>query len=75
MKKVYLHGSLGKKFGREWELDIHSPAEAFCAINANTDGFLSYLSQRAGDDVHYLVTTKNPNKERVSKAYSCRFGV
>ena len=60
MKKVYLHGSLGEKFGREWKFDIHSPNDAFCAINANTNGFASYLSQRARDNVYYLVTTKNP---------------
>lgn len=75
MKKVYLHGSLGKKFGREWELDIHSPAEAFCAINANTDGFLSYLSQRAGDDVHYLVTTKNPKDIKTRSEFQKRIVV
>ena len=61
MKKVYLHGSLGEKFGKEWTLNVRSASDAFSAINANVDGFVEYLSQRARDGVSYTITTKNIN--------------
>ena len=32
------------------------------AINANVDGFVEYLSQRARDGVSYTITTKNINE-------------
>ena len=62
MKKVYLHGSLGEKFGKEWTLNVRSASDAFSAINANVDGFVEYLSQRARDGVSYTITTKNINE-------------
>lgn len=40
MAKVYLHGKLGSLFGREWELDVSSPAEAFRALDVNLKGKL-----------------------------------
>ena len=62
MKKVYLHGSLGERFGKEWTLNVHSASDAFSAINANVDGFVEYLSRRARDGVGYTITTKNINE-------------
>ena len=60
MKKVYLHGSLGEKFGKEWTLSVRSASESFSAIDANVEGFVEYLSERARDGVNYCITTKNP---------------
>ena len=42
MLKIILHGDL-EDFGKEWELDVHSPEEATRAIEANSPGFLSRL--------------------------------
>lgn len=39
MMLVVLHGILGREFGREWHLDVSSPAEAVRAIQANKPGF------------------------------------
>lgn len=43
MLLVRLHGSLGEKFGREWFLDVKSPAEAIRAIDANRKGFRQWV--------------------------------
>ena len=42
LTKIVLYGDL-EDFGKEWELDVHSPAEAVRAINANAPGFLDRL--------------------------------
>ena len=46
MKKVYLYGKLGERFGKKWNLGVRSPAEAFAAIESNSEGFLSYMLKK-----------------------------
>jgi len=43
MRKVYLEGMLGEKYGTEWNLAVNSPAEAIQAIAAQRSGFKQYL--------------------------------
>ena len=43
MRKVYLEGMLGEKFGTEWSLAVNSPAEAMQAIAAQRSGFKQFL--------------------------------
>jgi predicted phage tail protein len=43
MRKVYLEGILGEKFGAEWNLAVTSPAEAMQAIAAQRPGFKQFL--------------------------------
>ena len=43
MRKVYLEGMLGEKYGSEWNLAVNSPAEAIQAIAAQRSGFKQYL--------------------------------
>lgn len=45
MRIVRLHGSLGKRFGFEHELDVRDPAEAIRALSANFRGFREHLIQ------------------------------
>tara|TARA_Y100001963_G_scaffold154761_1_gene244245 strand:- start:4505 stop:5431 length:927 start_codon:yes stop_codon:yes gene_type:complete len=45
MRKVYLEGMLGEKFGTEWNLAVNSPAEAIAAISAQRPGFRQYLAE------------------------------
>ena len=58
MKKVYLYGKLGNKFGEEWNLDIESPMEAISAIDANTGDFISYLQSKEMTGVRYSFKRK-----------------
>ena len=71
MKKVYLYGKLGKRFGEKWELDVGSPIEAMSAIDANTDGFIEYLQSKELDGVRYSFKKKGSNeyfrKEEIDK--------
>ncbi len=40
LRKVYLHGSLGDKFGKEFSLAVNSAPEAVRLLNANFSGFV-----------------------------------
>jgi len=55
MVNVFLHGKLGKEFGKKWTLDISSPIEAIKAIDANKEGFLKYLLQKSKEKTKYVV--------------------
>lgn len=46
---VYLHGMLGRKFGKEWPLKVGSAAEALHAIDVNLKG---KLRQYLGENPH-----------------------
>jgi predicted phage tail protein len=43
LTKVILAGELGKKFGRNWEFEIASVAEAIRALSANIKGFAAHM--------------------------------
>lgn len=53
MKKVFLHGGLGKKFGKEWSLAVNSPQEAVCALFANNPDIEKYLNDKQKNNIHY----------------------
>jgi predicted phage tail protein len=55
MKKVILEGVLGEKFGRDWLLDIRTPAESIRAIEANRRGFCKFLGESHKDGIHYQI--------------------
>jgi len=48
MRKIYLEGQLGEKFGSEWNLAVNSPAEALSAIMAQRPGMRQYLASAEG---------------------------
>lgn len=43
MRKIHLHGALGKKYGRAFELDVRTAAEAIRALSANFPKFMKDL--------------------------------
>lgn len=43
LRKVYLEGEIGDKFGREWEFDAASFKEVLNGIDCNVEGFRKYL--------------------------------
>lgn len=45
MKTILLYGELEKKFGREFELDVRTPAEAVRALCTMVDGFRRHLEE------------------------------
>lgn len=45
LTKVILEGPMGKKFGKEWELDVESPSEALRLIEANKPGLFAWIKQ------------------------------
>lgn len=55
MRTIVLHGELGEKFGKEWTVDVASPAEAFRAIEANSKGFFQYLIGSSDNGIGYQV--------------------
>ena len=56
MRKVYLEGVLGDKFGHEWNLDVASPSEALQeAIAVQRQGFKQYLIDAANSLAYEIV--------------------
>lgn len=52
MRKVYLDGLLGDKFGHEWNLAVNTVGEAISAISCQRKGFREYLlADTAGYEV------------------------
>lgn len=61
MKTVYLHGKLGKRFGKKWSLNVGSVREAFSALEANSEGFFEYILDCAKRDIQYIILAKSPS--------------
>lgn len=55
MNTVHLHGELGERFGREWQLEVSTPAEVFRAIEANRPGLRNFLIESSSQGVGYRV--------------------
>ncbi len=55
MKKVHLHGELGKLFGKVWNIDIDTPAEALSALFANNLSIKKYLEDKNSEGITYGV--------------------
>jgi len=55
LKSVKLYGELAEKYGKEWSLDIESPAEAIRALCANNKGFRQFVSSSEERGVGYKV--------------------
>jgi predicted phage tail protein len=53
MKKVFLHGELGESLGKEWDLEVDSVQEVFCAIEANTSRFTRFLAENSEKFKYY----------------------
>lgn len=64
LTKVRLDGVMGKKFGKEWELDVSSPAEALRMIEANKPGLNGWIVQhREKYDAYRVVCTYHDGRE------------
>lgn len=62
MKTIKLYGDMGKKFGREFELDVQTPAEAIRALASQVKGFRAYLHAHAQDAFKIFVGGRNSSE-------------
>ena len=60
MRKIYLEGQLGEKFGAEWNLAVNSPAEALTAIMAQRPGMRQYLASAEGVQGYEILVDNEP---------------
>lgn len=63
MKTIRLYGELGKRFGREFQLDVQSPAEAIRALRVIVPGFQAYLVEHAKSAFKVFVGGSNRSDE------------
>lgn len=59
MTKIKLYGVLREKFGKEYNLDVKSPAEAIRALCANLDGFEKFLKEAQDNKIEFKVLADN----------------
>ena len=62
MKTIRLYGDMGKRFGREFKLDVQNPAEAVRALCSQVSGFRAYLHQHAQDAFKVFVGGRNAHE-------------
>lgn len=72
MTTVYLHGLLGKEFGRQFKFSLGRPKDCVWAIDANKKGFVARLFELANKGMHYSVVvdgklSHNFNLEKSAK--------
>jgi predicted phage tail protein len=64
LTKVRLDGVMGKKFGKEWELEVSSPAEALRLIEANQPGLRSWIINNMKTyDAYEVICTYEDGRE------------
>lgn len=61
LTKIFLHGKLGKTYGKEWNLAVKSPAEAIRAIDVNVGGALKRQLISEGKTKFYKICLGNKN--------------
>ena len=60
MKKVYLHGALGKKFGKMHNFSAKNLPEVLLALDSNYEEFFEYIFKSKKQGLEYFILTKNP---------------
>lgn len=60
MRKVYLEGPLGEKFGQEWNLNVSSPSEALTAIMAQRPGMRQFITESEGIQGYEVLIDNEP---------------
>ena len=63
MKTIILYGDMRQKFGREFRLDVKTPAEAVRALCSQLKGFRGYLHNHANDAFKVFVGGRNASDE------------
>ena len=59
MTEVYLHGILGKKYGRRHRFAVNKPKDALLALEANHEDFLKELKQLSNQNIYYTWIADN----------------
>lgn len=60
MRKVYLEGPLGQKFGEEFTLNVNSPAEALTAIMVQRPGMRQFITESEGIQGYDVLIDDSP---------------
>ena len=66
MKKIRLYGEWGKRFGREFELDVKTPAEAIRALCTQVKGFREFVHSQAQNKVSIFMGRRNITQDEVA---------
>lgn len=69
LTKVYLEGAMGERFGREWEFQIDSPAEALRMVDANSPGVFNWIRDNLQIYSKYRIVCERANgvKEEIGE--------
>lgn len=63
MKKIVLYGDLRKLFGKEFNFDVATPAEAVRALCSQVKGFRTYLHEHAQDSFKIFSGGRNVSED------------
>ena len=55
MTNVFIHGKLGREFGRRFKFSLNRPRDVFFALDANKKGFKRRLIELSNSGAQYSV--------------------
>lgn len=61
LRKIELHGVLGEKFGKSFELDVESPREACTALSYQVKGFKQFMMTAHESGLFFAVFNDDEN--------------
>lgn len=67
MNTVYLHGGIGRRFGRKYQVDARNSQEVIKALDANNEGFLAYIVKQELEGNRHFLLAKHPDKLKSEK--------
>lgn len=60
MALVKLLGELGRRFGREYELEVRTPVQALQLLACQIPGLTEYLAKSSENNIYWRVVTESP---------------
>lgn len=67
MRKIKLYGELGAKFGKEFNLNVSSPAEACRALTSQVKGLKKYLAESHEKGLYFRVFSNRSEIDSIEK--------
>lgn len=66
MTKIFLHGLIGREFGKEWNISISNPKDVIHAIDSQEEGFRKRLLELSEKGMQYALVVDDQLVDEVS---------
>jgi len=70
LKTVQLYGELADKYGKEWQLNVRSPAEAILALSVNNSDFRQFMWDSESRGIGYYIVVGKTYLKSVNEIHN-----